>query len=216
MCRVNIKWNQSICIQNETVCFYHCDVAVPVAWPYQFSTSHVIHTANSFHIVNLFKGFFNMHTKTNSCYIMQKWNLLFSSSSSSSMPTLFSSIKRVVRLQLVLLFSLNGHWHFRASKAWCWLAFRYDHPSLSVAHAGICLSYDIRSYSFCFHFVYLFIFFLTKMKWYQIGFKCVAFEFHELWYVLLQSMCSVHWKCMRRDKIDAHTKAECVCVCGCG
>lgn len=26
------------------------------------------------------------------------------------------------------------------------------------------------------------------MKWYQIGFKCVAFVFHELWYVLLQSM----------------------------
>lgn len=42
------------------------------------------HTTNSFHIVNLFKGFFNMHSKINICYIMQKWNLLFSLRSSSS------------------------------------------------------------------------------------------------------------------------------------
>lgn len=36
------------------------------------------HTTDSFHIVNLFKGFFNMHSKINICYIMQKWNLLLS------------------------------------------------------------------------------------------------------------------------------------------
>lgn len=97
---------------------------------------------------------------------------------------------------LLLLFSLNGHWHFWASKAWCWLGSRYDYPSLSrsplwasaVCCTGICFSYDIHFIFFLLLFR-LFIYFLTKMKWYQIGFKCVAFVFHELWYVLLYKVC---------------------------
>lgn len=135
---------------------------------------------------------------------MQKWNLLFSSSASAS-STLFSLIKNSW-LQLLLLFSLNGHWHFRASKAWCWLGFRYDYPSLSCpphrplavcCYTGICFSHDIPS-------VFIsFIYFLTKMKWYQIGFKCVAFVFHELWYVLLQSMCTQN-VCARRYNRCTH------------